>query len=216
MTLPPSPPSDGETPEIRIEINEIKPKDDGEFGTSLGMKHKPRLTNGKPVTGNFSFYPKILALLEKQVEEVKWDSQNKSISLLIIETEQFDAYQWISNINKLLEDQQKEPMVDWEDSIDNTIAFLVFLDNKENECARVKFKGVGLVQHECMVTKHNPLEKFGVGDIGQNLSHSVVLSYLHSELILPEVNWEEEMYDGLKMRTRDDFLDDEWKTTEVK
>jgi len=213
-------PTDEPKEEIRIEIKEIKPRsEEGDAHRVPWAKEpiKKRPKNTQPITENFCFYPKILSKLVEYVEEVKWDSASQSMSVLIVETPQFEVYQWVSKINDLLSAQQETPMVDWEDDIDNTMAFLVFLDEQKQEVARIKFKGIGLLQHECVVTKHNPLAKYDVSDLGQHVAHSVVLSYLQSELLLPEIDWEEELYEGdsLKMKSRDDLLDEEWKTVEV-
>lgn len=199
---------------LRVDIKEFKPtlpEDNKLDPKQMGLK-VCKARNQKPVLQKFIFSPKIMPSLKDHVEEVRWNSIAKTLTVILSETPTFAAYRWFNGINERA-DNLKGIDVD----IDADVVFLGFLDKCDREVARFKFKGVTLADHECLLKKHNEemASVLGVDTSEEDctpLAHALELRYTKVEQMDIKGPDDRPKYEKLP----EQMVDEEWQTVVVK
>lgn len=167
---------------------------------------KPR--NMNPVSDAFRVTPKYMPFLSQNILQVTWNAAEKTLSLEIRETPNFDAYRWFGTINKRLAESQKSSFVDLEqDSI-----LIHFEDGEGKDVAAVKFRGLKLVEHHCYMGKQTG---FGIDSPGTPLSHSVNLRYTDSEMMPVHHIEDEDRPLLISPEESNEIVDEEWQTVSL-
>ena len=194
------------TPTLKVEIKEFKPSDGKIDARQAGLKVFKSRTE-QPTMQRFAFTPKILPQIKDLVEEVRWNSIKKSLTVIVQESPTFAAYRWFSGIN-----ERAENLRGLED-VDTDVVYLSFLDRCDREVARFKFKGITLIDHECL--QKNKDEVAAVFGITQEpeftvLAHALELRYTKVEQ-LDVVGPDDKV-----VKFPEELIDEEWQTLEVK
>lgn len=157
--------------------------------------------NKEPVTTNFKFIPKYMPLLSTQVKDVSWNCAAKTFDVQIIETPNFDSFNWFDGINKRLAEAQKNAFVDLE--LDSLI--LVFQDESKKDVAMLKFRGLELIDHYCYLSEPDTY-MFDVSDDPQPLVHSIKIRYSDSTTIPIDSR------EFARVCDENEHVDEEWQT----
>ena len=193
---------------LRIEIKEFKPEDENLDPKQMGLK-VCKVRNQQPVVHKFVFSPKVLPHLKEFVEEVRWNSVKKSLTLIMTETPTFAAYRWFNGIN-----ERADTLKDIDVDIDADVIYLSFLDKCDKEVARFKFKGICLADHECLLNNQDDVaDAFGIEVPSERkiLAHALELTYSKVEQLDIKGPDDRPKYEKLPEQA----VDEEWKTLEI-
>jgi len=114
-----------------------------------------------PDWNNFWLIPSHSTHLREFVMSVQWNHALKHLQIEIKETPVFSVFDWFSRFKR----SDSPCSVDNKEQVD-----LVFFDENEAELARLKFEGLALANHKC-VLDHNE------EDEDNNLIHEITLRY---------------------------------------
>lgn len=155
--------------------------------------------NEKPSNNNFIFRPRAFPQIGENVEGLNWNSVNKTITVSIAETAQFEVYQWMKYVIEKSQEVQKSPFT----NLDANCLTITFQDHSGKDIAEIRFKNLSITNHECGLYKKTDSEE------SDYLNYLITLSYQYDEFVLSKTKEESKDFPAPP-----DDADSEWQTVE--
>lgn len=131
------------------------------LGDTLGQKPGP------PNQGKFLVIPKSRQGRRIPATSAKWSDIAKMIELTVSETENFSIFLWIDEVNSRRSELHRSPFGD----LDQEFMTVVFQDFEGREVASIKFRGLSITSHECVLNTNSI----------SPLSHKIMIQYDRAE-----------------------------------
>lgn len=160
-----------------------------------------RPSRKEPTGGNFKVVPRYAPYLSSSILTLDWNCVERTITLSVQETANFEAFNWFGTINKRLAESQKSSFVDLDlDSI------LIFFQNEDGQdVAMLKLKALQLTSHSCIAGPVAGISAFGIDSTSNPLFHRITIKYGDCESV--PVEHEEDRVGPDKV----DMVDLEWQ-----